>query len=415
MDTSCTAEFFVGNRRRLRQLVAEAATTELAAPIVVTANGLLQRTADNTYAFTQEKNFWYLTGISEPDMTLVIDGNDEYLMIPSRTASREAFDGIINKSALTEISGIQTIIDENAGWKKLESVLREKRSVHSLAAVPGYIEAYGMYTNPARGRLLDRIKTCGDDIAVHDIRSLLSDMRVIKQPPEIAAIKEAIAVTVAGLGVVTRPENLKQYTYEYEIEADLSRAFRRSGAGGHAFAPIVAGGKRACTFHNFANNSPLAKNELVVLDVGAEYNHYSADITRTIALQKPTQRQQDVYDAVLDVQTYGISVLKPGTSFKEAEQLLRVYMGKALQSLGLITDDSEESVHKYYPHAPHFLGLDVHDVGDYSRPLEPGMVLTCEPGIYIPEEAIGIRLEDDILITAEGNEVLSDNLPKTLD
>jgi Xaa-Pro aminopeptidase len=156
-------------------------------------------------------------------------------------------------------------------------------------------------------------------------------------------------------------------------------------------------------------------DELLLLDVGAEVNHYAADITRTVSISAPSRRQQAVFDAVLEVHAFALSLLRPGALMKENEQQIEQLMGEKLRELGLIKSIEHDEVRKYYPHATsHFLGLNVHDIGDYLRPLEPGMVLTVEPGIYIPEEAIGVRIEDDVLITADGYEILTDRLPRKL-
>jgi Xaa-Pro aminopeptidase len=408
MQTDFTSEFFVANRRRLRELAATNA------PIVLTANGLLQRNSDNVFAFRQDSNFWYLTGIEEPDVLLVMTDSGEYLIVPGRSASREAFDGAIDHAELSQVSGVKNVFDEQAGWEKLTQLLRKHNSIATAEAAPAYIEPYGMYTNPARRRLRRRLLQLRPEVEVIDLRPTLAAMRMVKQPPELAVIRRAVDVTLAGLQEITQPDNLTRYKYEYEIEADLSRAFRRTGAGGQAFTPIVAGGPRANTFHYLANDAPLKRNELVVMDVGAEYCHYAADITRTIALSKPTARQQAVFDAVLDVQQFGIGLLKPGMTFRESEQQMRAYMGKQLKKLGLIETEDKEQVAKYFPYSSHYMGLDVHDVGDADRPMEPGMVLTKEPGIHILEEGIGIRIEDDILITETGYEVLSAALPAKL-
>jgi Xaa-Pro aminopeptidase len=206
-----------------------------------------------------------------------------------------------------------------------------------------------------------------------------------------------------------------KYAQEYEIEADLTRGFRRRGAMGHAFEPIVAGGERACTLHNVANNGQLSSDELLLLDVGAEVRHYAADITRTYSIGTPSRRQQAVFDAVLEVQQFAFSLLKPGALLKENEQQIEQFMGEKLRELGLIKNIEHDEVRKFYPHSTsHFLGLNVHDIGDYSRPLEPGMVLTVEPGMYIPDEKIGVRIEDDVLITDDGYEILTDRLPRSL-
>ncbi len=238
---------------------------------------------------------------------------------------------------------------------------------------------------------------------------------MVKQPPELIALQQAIDITIDSLQALTAVDTFNTYHSEYEFEADLSREFRFRAATGHAFAPIIAGGARACTLHNVSNAAPLMPNSLVVLDVGAEVAHYAADITRTRVYGQPTHRQQEIFDAVLDVQAYALELLKPGTQLKEYEQAVETYMGATLRKLKLITTAGSPDIRKYFPHATsHFLGLDVHDVGDYSLPLTPGVVLTCEPGIYIPEEGIGVRIEDDILITETGNRVLSQRLPKTL-
>lgn len=410
MDNLFGSEFFASNRQRLRQLFTGTA------PIVITANGLLQRAGDAAFPFHQDRNFWYLTGISEPDIVLVMDKNKEYLIVPTREATREAFDGAIDERQLAQTAGIQDIVTEKDGWRQLEFRLKKVQHVATLAANPPYMDTWGMYTNPARATMIKRMKEANANLEFLDLRQHLAKMRMVKQPPEIAAIQAAIDITLDTLKEVTRPSTLTKYGYEYELEADITRGFRKRGADGHAFEPIVAGGKRACTLHNVANNHALASDELVVLDVGASVQNYAADITRTIALGgKPTRRQEQVFAAVQEVHSYALSLLKPGTLLKEYEKRIEQFMGEKLRELGLIKSISKETVRQYFPHATsHFLGLDVHDVGDYDRPLEPNMVLTVEPGIYISEESIGVRLEDDVLITQDGNQVLSARLPHTL-
>lgn len=412
MSTTFTAEFFQKNRQKLRQSVYE---DREPLPIIVTANGLLQRNADNVYPYRQDSSFWYLTGIEEPDVTLVIDGAYEYLMVPERSVSRQAFDGAVDADQLTAVSGIHTVQGDHDGWERLLARLTASKTAAVLLSAPHYIEHYGMYTNPARARLESRLREAADAIELIDIRNQIAALRMIKQPQELAAIREAISVTISGLEVVIAPARFARYQNEYELEADLTREFRLRGASGHAFSPIVAGGKRAVTLHNTSNSAALAQDTLVVLDVGAEAGHYAADITRTRAYGRPNDRQQAVFNAVLDVQHYALSLLKPGTRLKEYEEAVVEYMGQALQELNLVGSSKTADIRKYYPHAAsHFLGLDVHDVGDYDRPLQAGTVLTCEPGIYIPEQGIGVRLEDDVLITDDGSEVLSAALPKTL-
>lgn len=410
-DISFPSDFFAANRARLRGLPDGPAADNLT---VLTANGLLQRNADTTYKYRQDSSFWYLTGISEPDIILVMDGDEEYLILPGRDAVREAFDGAVTAEMLTARSGIATVLDEAAGWQKLGERVKKAKRLATLEAAPAYVERHGLYTNPVRARLAGRLRDCNQDFELLDLREQLARLRAIKQPAELQAIRQAIEVTAAGLDFVTSAERLQAYAHEYEIEADLTREFRRRGYG-HAFDPIIAAGARACQLHYLANDGPLAAGQLLIFDVGAEVNTYAADISRTVAIGQPTKRQQQVFEAVCEVQDFALSLLKPGTISADYEKDIEAIMGEKLRELGLIKTVDREAVRKYYPHATsHFLGLDVHDVGDYRQPLEAGMVLTCEPGIYIPEEGIGVRIEDDILITAGGHEVLSRQLPRAL-
>lgn len=381
----------------------------------ITANGLLQRNADNTMPFRQDSNFWYLTGIDEPDVVLVMDGDDEYLIVPPRDDVRAAFDGEINSNALSTLSGVKTILLEDEGWKKLEAAVKKHKHFATCDTPPAYEQRMGMYMNPSRARVIDRLKEA-DNAGLHDVRPALMQLRARKQPVEIKAIQQAIDTTIDSLLAVSDTKQRATYAYEYEIEADLTAAFKRHQGSGHAYTPIVAGGANACVLHYITNDSVLNDNELVLLDVGAEVSNYAADITRTMGFKgQPTARQREVHDAVVAIQDYALSLLKPGTMLQEYEQAVETFTGKKLQELGVIKTADKQTIRKYYPHsASHFLGLDVHDVGDYSEPLEAGMVLTCEPGIYLPEEGIGVRIEDDILITENGNDVLSRRLPRTI-
>jgi Xaa-Pro aminopeptidase len=409
MNNHFTSEFFAANRARLRELFTGTA------PIVLTANGLLQRGADSTYPFQQDATFWYLTGCDDPDVILVLDKDKDYLIVPVREGARATFDGVIDQTELMRSTGISTVYDDVSGWKQLSARLRKLKHFATLPASPKYIEHYGMYTNPARRQLIQKMKAENSSLELLDISQHIARMRMVKQPEELAALQQAIDITSDSLKDALRPTKRSKYIYEYEVEAELSKGFRSRGGRGHAFEPIVASGKRACVLHNVANNGALSADELLICDVGAEYQHYAADITRTVALGTPSRRQESVFEAVLDVQAYATSLLKPGVLLKEYEQLVEQYMGEKLRELGLIKTIDHESVREYYPHATsHFLGLNVHDVGDYDRPMEPGVVLTIEPGIYISDEGIGVRIEDDAVITEDGVRILSDRLPRSL-
>lgn len=407
-QTLFSSEFFTSNRQRLRKRIK----TEI---IIVTANGRLQRSADTTYPFQQDTNFLYLTGVREPDVLLVIEGDVSYLIRPKMSAYQEVFDGVSDHDALQTTSGVDRVYEYDEGWERLRKKLQKESEVAILLPPPDYIDVYGMYTNPARTMLQRNITNCNKAIKCIDIREALAGMRMIKQVPEIDAIRQAIDITKIGLDDITNHLKNGDYKHEYEIEADLTRAFRRQNSQ-HAFEPIIASGKRACTLHNIASSGELATNDLILFDVGAAYEGYAADITRTMAITRPTDRQQQVYKAVADVQKYAFSLLKPGVALRSYEKQIEKYIGEKLIALGVIKENETNEVRKYYPHAAsHHLGLDVHDIDDRERALEPNMVITVEPGIYIPEEGIGVRIEDDVRITEDGIEILSAHLPSQLD
>ena len=404
------SSFFVSNRERLRQLFTGTA------PIVITANGSLQMAADEAYPFHQDRSFYYLTGLNEPGLILVMDKGKEYLIVPPRETVIEQFDGAIDFDDLRRRSGIQTIVYEKEGWKQLSSRVKKVQHIATVGAAPRFIDYLGMYTNPARAELQQRMKEINPNLELLDLRTHLGRMRMVKQPVEVAAMQRAIDITIDGIKDIFRPKQFLKYEHEYEIEADLSRNFRRSGAQGHSFSPIVASGPRSCTMHHVLNNAPLVSGEPLIVDVGAQYEFYAADLARTVAVgNTASRRMQQVYAAVCEAQDYAYTLLKPGVKMREYEQQMEDFIGEKLRELGLIKSIEHEKVRHYFPHATsHFLGLDTHDGGDYDHPLEAGVILTVEPGIYIPEEGIGVRIEDNILITEDGNINLSVRLPREL-
>ena len=404
MESGFNSKFFADNRKRLRELYGKTA------PIIITANGLLQHSGDTTFPFHQDANFWYLTGINEPDMLLVMYKDEEYLVAPKHTETQDIFDGSLDWKQLKQVSGIRSVVVGEEGWKRLSPTLKRVKQVATLEAAPAYIEQIGMYTNPARARLLTELRRVNSRLIIDDIRPYLASMRVIKQAPEIMAIRKAVDITSKAFMAVQKG----QYGDEAQLEGHLTQLFRSSGAEGHAYTPIVAGGLNACTLHYIKNNERLRKDRLVLVDAGAQYHNYAADITRTWSIGRATSRQRHVMDAVNEALEVGISALKLGASFRDSELQVREHIGQKLKELRLIKRATKESIKQYYPHSPHYLGLDVHDVGDYNQPLEPGMVMTLEPGIYIPEEFIGVRIEENILMTEKGPEVLSAALPRLL-
>jgi Xaa-Pro aminopeptidase len=407
MSTYFSAEFFAGNRTRLKDFVQDNT------PIILTANGLLQQSTDSTYPFKQDGNFWYLSGINEPDITLVIDSNNEYLILPEQSEYQRYFNGAIDSSKLSKISGIKKVLLQKEGENLLNSLPKKSKKVATLTPSPQYINEMGFYTNPSRQILKERIHKVSSAIEFTDLRKQFGQMRMVKQACEVEAIQSAIDVTVKTLQSVKNKIN--SYEYEYQAEADVVYGFRNNGSDGLAFDSIVAGGANACIVHYMDNKDELNKNDLLLFDVGAEVNGYAADISRTYSRGTASERQMQVHAAVCEVQDYAYSLLKPGVLLREYEKQIREFMGKKLQELSLIDNLDPAEIRKYYPHSTsHFLGFDVHDVGDYDRPLEPGVVITVEPGIYIPEEGIGVRIEDDILITKSGNINLSRKLSRNL-
>lgn len=401
-----TTDFFVGNRRKLQDDLG-------ANLIVLSANGLLQRSADTTFPFRQDSNFWYLTGINEPDFILVINGTGTFLIAPKRSEHRDQWDGAIDSSAMKDNSGIDDVLEHHDGWNRLDKLLKKYKKVHTIAPFEPYYEHFGFFANPARGVLLKELGR-HRNLEIVDIRKNLARLRQIKQKPELRAIQEAIDITAKSLSVVKK--SISKYKRENEVVADITQVFVRRGADGHAYQPIIGSGGNAATIHYVDNNQTVNDSDLLLMDVGAEVAGYSADITRTYATGRVSKRQRQVYESVKRVQAKAFKLLKPGVNMKEYEAEVDKIMAVELKKLGLIDDvGDKKKLKKYYPHlASHFLGLDTHDAADYTLPLAPGMVLTVEPGIYIPEENIGIRIEDNVLITEFGIKILSDKIESAL-
>lgn len=410
MESFFSKSFFTHNREQLKQLCKNSL------PIVLTANGVLQQGGDSAFEFHQEATFWYLTGINEPDLILVIEADTEYLILPNRTKVQDIFDGVLSPEELSKTSGIKTALTNENGWKLLKKSLLISKQVSTLPVLPHYVENYGFYTNPARDVVIGKLKQIKDSIEIKDLTAHIVALRSIKQEPELKAIRSAIAITTETIKGCTANGNLSKYDYEYQLEADITRGFRTRGADGHGFSPIVASGKNACTMHYTKNNQKIPRNGLVLLDIGAGVSHYSADISRVFSVsQSPSSRQEAVHSAVLDVQAYAMGLLKPGVIIRDYESEVRKYMAKKLKQLGLIAQATVQNTLSYFPTATsHFLGLEVHDAGEYNKALKSGMVMTVEPGIYIAEEGIGVRIEDDVLITKTGIENLSSGLPASL-
>ena len=399
-------KFFAANRDRL--------ITKLNGGIVVmTAYAGMQRSNDMSFFFEQEANFWWLCGIEAADWWLIIDGtrHKTWLVAPSLSKSHEIFDGSLTPDAAKVISGVDDVLTPDDA----ASLLRDLAKKHSVAYTLGdqpYAEHLDFSLNPAGRKMYDMLSRTFN--AVQDCRKDLAKLRAIKQPEEVAHMKKAINLTIAAFNETKA--SLSDKSYEYEVEAEFSYFFRKKGAQGHAYDPIVAAGGNACTLHYVANNTRLKKRELLLIDIGARYEGYAADITRTYALGEPTKRQQEVHGVVREAHAEIISLLAPDFSVEQYQRDVDRIMADALMKLGLLSSRQDKTAfRKYFPHAvSHGLGVDVHESLGAPRFFQPGMILTVEPGIYIPEENIGVRIEDDILVTEKGHNNLSARLSTDL-
>lgn len=379
--------------------------------VVITANDRMQRNGEAPYAFRQDSYFWYVCGLELPGAILLLSKKEHAVILPYQDKFSVIEFGRYDAQKMQQISGADKVYDHHAGQKVLREALQTAKKVGIVP--PGQRER-NTTKNAARSLLKQRLKRLNTKATFIDVRPELLGQRMVKQPAEIKAIERAVDITCQAFLQLRDRLHQQTFTHEYELEAFLLARMRQQGAQ-QAYTPIVAGGGRSCMIHYQANNAKLNPKDLVLIDMGAEYSNYASDITRTISLTAPSERQKAVIDAVKDVQNFAYSLLRPGRDRREYELAVEGYMGKTLRHLGLISEITRENIRHYYPHATtHHMGLDVHDVADYSTPFAEGMVLTVEPGIYIPEEGIGVRIEDDVLITSSGYRVLSEQLPSLL-
>jgi len=370
----------------------------------------MQGANDQPAPFEQEANFWYLTGIEEPDWRLLIDvdSGEEWLVAPQRNFARTAFDGSVTPEQATARSGVEQVVSKKEGTAILQRLLASKKQVHTVKPLP--MRFYGLVPNPAPARFIAKLK--GAEIV--DARLPLARLRAIKQSEELAMLQEAIDATIHGFTEVMR--QLKTCHTEYEVDGILTGTFRGNGFT-HAFEPIIASGKNTCTLHYPLPKAPLVQDDWLLMDVGARRDRYGADITRTIPIGNPSARHIQVYEAVERMHQYTFDMLRDGIDAKEYFEKSYKYVGKELKQMGLISTIKLDytSVFKFMPHAiGHGLGVDTHDPLGRPEKLLENMVLTVEVGAYIPEEGIGVRLEDDVRITKDGAVNMSGALPISL-
>ncbi|MCI0751597.1 MAG: aminopeptidase P family protein [Flammeovirgaceae bacterium] len=409
---------FINNRKRL---VKELKSNSLA---LFNANDIMPTNADGTMRFRQNNDLFYLSGVDQEESILLIcpDMPDkkyrEVLFLRETNEMIATWEGHkLTKEEAREVSGIQTVL-----W-----LSEFHKLFHHLMAMGGVEHVY-LNTNEhyrsevvvetRDARFIDWCKTRYPLHTYERIAPIMGKLRCVKSNEEVDVMQEASNITEKAFRRVLK--FVKPGVKEYEIEAEFIHEFVRNGSRGFAYEPIIASGANSCVLHYVENNQACKNGDILLLDVGAEYANYNADMTRSIPVNgKFTKRQKEVYNAVLHVMREAMKLLKPGTVYFDYHREVQRIMESELIKLKLIDRTDLKNQHpdkplfmKYFMHGTgHMLGLDVHDVGSMYQKMQQGMVWTVEPGIYIKEEGLGIRLENNIVITKTGLIDLMKNIP----
>jgi Xaa-Pro aminopeptidase len=411
------SELFIQNRKRF---VEQLKPNSIA---VFNSNDIMPTSADGIHAFIQQTDLLYLSGIDQEESTLVIcpdareEKHREILFLKETNEQIALWEGQkYTKEEAGEVSGIKTVYWNNEFNNIFKPLVYQSERI--------YLNTNEHLRADATVETRDKrfLHWCREAFPLHRYRRLapiMQDLRIVKSPPEVDLIKKAGNITAKTfrrlLGFI------KPGVWEFEIEAEISHEFLRNRSRGPAFETIIASGVDSCTLHYVKNDKQCRQGDLVLIDFGAEYANYAADVTRTVPVSgRFSKRQKEVYNAVLNVHKAAIGMLIPGKTLDEYTREVSKVMETELIGLGLldageVKKQSEDKplYKKYFPHGTsHHLGLDVHDFGDKYRRFEPGMMLTCEPGIYIRDEAIGIRIENDILITENEPVDLTADIPR---
>lgn len=409
-------DLFIQNRTKLAEQMKPRSVA------IVHANDIMPSNADGTMKFIQNSNLFYLTGVNQEESIVLIapDYPDEkmreILFLRETNAEIAVWEG----HKLTKREGVSTSGIQNIKWTSdfeqlFYTILAECDHIY-LDSNEHIRNASHVETRNARF-----VKDCMDRYPLYGYERLfpiLQDLRCVKSPFEVDIIQQACTITEKGFRRIL--EFVKPGVMEYEIEAEYLHEFVRNRSDGFAYEPIVGGGANSCVLHYLDNNQALQDGDVLLMDVGAAYGNYNSDMTRTIPVNgKFTDRQRAVYNAVLRVKEEATKLLKQGNRIPEYHAAVGKLMEKELVDLGLldlidIKNENPEwpAYKKYFMHGTsHHLGLDVHDVASIYKRFEPGMVFTVEPGIYIPEEGIGIRIEDNIVITENGQLNLMEDIP----
>lgn len=380
---------------------------------VFNSNDIYPVSADSTMPFQQHRDILYLSGVDQEESILVIfpdctnEKHREVLFLRETSELIAVWEGEkLTKEEAFHVSGIRTVYWLNQFPTIFKQMMAEANGVY--LNTNEHLRA-NTEVETREDRFIKQLKKDFPAHQVHKSAPIMHKIRSVKEQIEIDLMQKACNITEAGvrrlLGFV------KPGVWEYEIEAELAHEFLRNRSKGFAYTPIIASGKNACVLHYIENNKQCQDGDVILLDVGAEYANYSSDLTRCLPVSgRFTDRQKQVYNAVLHVKKEAEKLLVPGTMMAEYHKEVGNIMEGQLVKLGLIdqTDIKNQNpdwpaYKKYFMHGTsHFLGLDTHDVGLWNEPIKAGMVFTCEPGIYIPEEGLGIRLEDDLVVMESG-------------
>lgn len=369
--------------------------------VLLFAGEEITQSEDSKYDFFVNRNFYYLTGISEPKSVLLIANNQEQLLIEEIDAKQEKWFG--KKISPVEAQSISEINLVNYLTKLDEEI---KVLINS-----GIKNIYVDYK--ANHPYVNTLKKNYPNLNYFDIYDNIVSLRMIKDNDEIECIKEAISITKLGLNeIVHQLKNNEDE--EYKIFNAFNHEILNHGTHEIGFPSIIASGVHTCCLHYPTPNDKIKKDSLLLCDVGAAFKHYSSDITRTYPVSgKFNELQKKIYQAVLFANKQVINAIKPGITLKELQSITQTSLTSACFEKGLIKDQKDLASY-YFHNVSHHLGLNTHDACDKERPLEPGMVITVEPGLYFEHEAIGVRIEDDVLVTSDGHEVLSHDIPKEI-
>ncbi|HPK82530.1 MAG TPA: Xaa-Pro aminopeptidase [Candidatus Syntrophosphaera sp.] len=396
-----TAEITAPRRERLAALLSDGEY------VIVFANAQCK-----LQKFRQDKNFLYLTGLNHPELIYVAGkyGSrfNDMLFIERSDPERIVWEGEkLDAKEATRISGIKQVRYLDEFYPTLSGMCPLMQVIHANLGFAGLNQPPTLAMH-----MLQPIRDRQPQIQIKQLNDLITPLRKIKDNWEVKQLQKAIDIT--GQGIEDIVSSAAAGMMEYELEATLFYRMQVNGLQAWGFAPIIAAGINAATLHYEKNNCRIGENELVLMDVGADCNGYSADVTRCFPIGKRfTARQKQIYSLVLDVQKKVIAAVKPGVKLSELNDITKKGLAKGLIALNLI--DSEDQVGRYYMHSvSHFLGLDTHDLGGREAVLEEGNVITVEPGLYLPEENLGVRIEDDVLVTKTGHKVLSAKIPKEI-